>query len=124
MNVLISCETGGEAVPAQFSTQGPTAAASETTTPTKAAPLALLPGHLPKTLSRDAAADYVARRMAEQLRAPLICNRHSQDLIDVTRSLHHRWLFPPLTRAWDADNRKRLIDAIYQPYRRQLKEID
>jgi predicted N-formylglutamate amidohydrolase len=59
--------------------------------------------------------------MSQNLLAPLIINEYSMELIDVTRSLHHRSLFPPLTRSWSAADRQQLIDQIHAPYRQQIR---
>jgi predicted N-formylglutamate amidohydrolase len=59
--------------------------------------------------------------MSQRLAAPLIANEYSMGLIDVTRSLHHRALFPPPTRTWPAEDRQRLIDQIHTPYRQQIR---
>jgi predicted N-formylglutamate amidohydrolase len=60
--------------------------------------------------------------MAVQLDARLIANEYSLDLVDVTRSPRHRQLFPPAIRKWPAEDRQRLIDTIYQPYRDRVRE--
>ena len=82
----------------------------------------LRPGKLPATLSHDEPAAYVAQRLADKLQVPLVMNRHSPDLIQVTHSRHHRSLFPPQTRAWSADQRQQLIDTIYDPYRARVRQ--
>jgi len=119
MRVLISCETGGEAVPAQFVAKQPCSRQTSKTTAT--GKRVLLPGQLPAALRCDASAKYVVERMAKQLHAPLISNRYSRDLIDVTRSPSHPQLFSSLTRNWPGEDRRRLIDSIYLPYRERLR---
>ena len=80
------------------------------------------PGKLPATLSCDEPAAYVAQRLASKLQVPLLLNRYSPDLIDVTHSLHHRSLFPQQTRAWSTEQRHRLIETIYEPYRSSVRK--
>lgn len=80
------------------------------------------PGKLPATLSCDEPAAYVAQRLAGKLQVPLLLNRYSPDLINVTHSLHHRNLFPKQTRAWTAEQRQQLIDTIYEPYRTSVRQ--
>ncbi len=108
MSVLVSCEVGGENVPTQLI---PHLVHTETNQPDER----------PDRLPHDAAAMYVAHRMSQRLYAPLIANEYSLALIDVTRSLHHRQLFPPLTRQWSAKNRDHLIELIHHPYRQRIR---
>jgi hypothetical protein len=120
MSLLISCEAGGDAAPAQFIAQKHPAPKHKAKTK-NSRNKTLLPGQLPQTLPSDAPAKHVAERMASQLRAPLVANRYSLDLIDVTRSPRHRQLFPSPSRTWPAEDRQRLIDLIYQPYRERVQ---
>jgi len=80
------------------------------------------PGKLPATLSCDEPAAYVAQRLADKLQVPLLLNRYSPDLINVTHSLHHRSLFPKQTRTWSTEQRQQLIETIYAPYRASVKQ--
>ena len=113
MSVLISCEVGGDRVPSQFITPSKKPNTSKRSrNQTHHADQPLL----------DEPAIYVARRMAERIDTPLIANEFSPDLIDVTRSLHNRKLFPPATRDWPAEDRQRLIDSIYHPYRHRVRD--
>lgn len=59
--------------------------------------------------------------MADYLRAPLITNEYSRQLIDVRRSLHHRQLFSRTTRTWSNEDRQKLVDTVYRPYRKRLR---
>lgn len=106
MSVLISCEVGGNRIPAEI------------------AAMARATGDaLPKqTACGDETAKYLAERMSSRLYAPLIANEDSSQLIDVTHSLHHRQLFPKRTRGWTAENRQWLIDQIHTPYRERVRE--
>ena len=80
------------------------------------------PGKLPATLSCDEPAAYVARRLAGKLQVPLLLNRYSPDLIDVSHSLHHRSLFPKQTRVWSSEQRQQLIETVYEPYRASVRQ--
>lgn len=101
MPILISCEAGGDELPEWLSGAR----------------------KLPKTLASDSAARYVSRRMSANLSAPLIEHRCSLDLIDVTKSLKHRQLFPPAIRKWPPAQRQQLIDDLYQPYRDKVHGV-
>lgn len=105
MTVLISCEAGGERIPPQFRMRL-AARLSDAEQPIRPV---------------DRTARYLSRRMADTLRAPLISNEYARELIDVTRSLHHRQLFSGTTRNWSATDRKFLIDTIYRPYRDRVR---
>jgi predicted N-formylglutamate amidohydrolase len=149
MSLLISCEVGGNEVPEQLidpALRDLQQAKTRTHTPTLdlASPVALQhhhagaslgkrgtskrsrkklrPGKLPVTLSHDEPAAYVAQRLADKLQVPLVLNRYSPDLIDVTHSLHHRSLFPPQTRAWAAEYRQQLVETIYEPHRSSVRK--
>ncbi len=128
MSVLISCEVGGDRVPAALmaATRSSPLAATVLPAPSPSAGTSMgtkkvAPGQLPEFLPSDAAAGYVARKMSERLSAPLIANEYSRELIDVTRSLHHRQLFSSLTRSWPVADRQRLIDQIHAPYRERIQ---
>ncbi len=82
----------------------------------------MLAGKLPVTLSCDEPAAYVAQRLSSKLQVPLLSNRYSPDLIDVTHSLHHRSLFPKQTRIWSTEQRRQLIETIYEPYRASVRQ--
>lgn len=135
MNVMISCEAGGDTLPAQLvipehseskadamrldAEKSARKAKTRKTSAREKKSAGIR--RLPETLSCDSAAKYVAQRMAKQLCAPLVANPYSLDLIDVSRSLHHRQLFPLTTRSWPEVNRRQLIDLVYQPYREQVR---
>lgn len=121
MSVLISCEVGGNLVPPQLPALSRVAAATKsaqrskrTTRKTKRSPAETIDGP-------DVTALYVARRMSENLRAPLIANDNASQLIDVRRSLRNRQLFSGVTRDWPVTDRQRLIETIYLPYRARLR---
>tara|TARA_R110002049_G_scaffold309268_1_gene519585 strand:- start:116201 stop:117196 length:996 start_codon:yes stop_codon:yes gene_type:complete len=79
-------------------------------------------GNLPMRLPSDTAASEIAADLAKRLRAPLVENPYSHQLIDTTRSQKHRLLFPVGTRGWPDDLKQRLIDEVHQPYRKSLRE--
>lgn len=76
-----------------------------------------VPGQLPSRLSGDSTARYVSRRMSQLLNVPLIENRCSAELIDITRSVRHRCLFPTPIMDWPEELRQRLIEEVHAPYR-------
>ena len=98
MCLLITCETGGAKVPAWF----PMGAKLE--------PLDRL------AAAADQPARYAASSMAIQLASELIVNEYSCELIDLTRSLRSRQLFPKLMRGSPQQDRERLLDLVYRPY--------
>jgi len=108
MSLLISCEVGGRRVPSWLVDSG-----SLDSVATIGQPWELT--------TSDAAARYVARRMRDQLGAPLIENPFLHALIDVTRSLRHRRLFSSKQRGWPDAWKQRLIGEIYEPYRGSLR---
>ncbi|EMI21716.1 N-formylglutamate amidohydrolase [Rhodopirellula maiorica SM1] len=81
----------------------------------------LLPGQFPEKLPGDAAARYVARRMASLLQSPLVENKYAADLIDVTRSSRHRSVMPPAVRKWPCEERDRLVQEVHAEYRNRIR---
>ena len=63
----------------------------------------------------------MADRLASLLQMPCLKNRYRHDLIDVTRSLHHRKLFGESTGHWPKRRKQQLIDVAYQPYRDSVR---
>ena len=118
MSVLISCEGGGRRIPTQLISA---ASASDSRSVECAGPLSRS-GILGEDLSWDEVGRYVAERMSQRLHAPLITNEFSKELIDVSKSLHHRQLFPVLTRAWSSEDRETLVREIYSPYRLRIRQ--
>lgn len=113
MGVLISCEVGGTEVPAPLIVSGDGEWRDVDPANRGISKSA--------NLTCDGAARYAAERMSRGLGASLVTNDYSSDLIDVTRSLHHRELFPKLTRSLPASDRQWLIDTVYVPYREQVR---
>lgn len=109
---LISCETGGRRVPAHWSSLTAKAGESDNTHSLVFSP---------RTVTSDSSGRYAARRLAENLNAPIIENEYSLDCVDVTRSVRHRQLFGGVARELDAVQRARLLDQIYFPYRERVR---
>jgi predicted N-formylglutamate amidohydrolase len=108
---LISCETGGRRVPAYWSSvsEKQDQHDGDVVQPSR------------RMVTSDASGRYAARRLAENLGAPLIENEYSLDCVDVTRSIRHPQLFSGSARQLDAKQRARLLDQIYYPYRERLR---
>lgn len=112
--VLISCEVGGDRIPPPLKERAdsdrmkrePTREDGKLTTDTRL---------------HDDAAVYVSERMAHRLDANLVANPFANDLIDVARSPHNRYLFSPMTRKWPLELRREMIDLVYEPYRDRLR---
>ena len=98
MSLLITCELGGKETPPGYSPQS-----------------------LPVAATADEPGRYVAARMAALLGAPLIVNECSRELIDVTRSLRQGQLFSRRMRHASDEDRQRLIDQVYRPYRLRVE---
>jgi predicted N-formylglutamate amidohydrolase len=104
MSILISCETGGDRVP-----------------PRIAESLGDLESGWPAALE-DRAAAHAAGKIATRLGATLLKNEFAPHLIDVSRSLRHRQLFPPGGPKLSRDDRRWLVEQVYQPYRAEVRQ--
>lgn len=104
MSTLISCETGGGRVPPRLA---PAVAALE--------PACVL-------ARQDQAAGHAAGVIASRLGATLLKNEFAPYLIDVSRSLRHRQLFPPDGCKLSRDDRRWLIEQVHQPYRAEVRQ--
>lgn len=69
----------------------------------------------------DALGGEIADELAGMLGARLIKNEIHPDLIDVSRSLHHRQLFGSAVKNWSPEKRQRLVDLAYHPYRDRVQ---
>ncbi len=118
MCVFISCETGGSNLPPWVKSH----AVSQGGASQSDSQHERLGQLTPVEWKGDTAARFAARRMARRLDCPLVENRYSPQLIDVSRSPHHRELFPGLTRSWDELARDRLITEIHTPYRQSNRQ--
>ena len=97
---IISCEHGGNAVPADY------------------APLFL--GHealLQTHRGWDLGALVLARQLAAAVNAPLFAATTTRLLIDLNRSIGHRQLYSEATRSQPLATRRCIVAVHYQPYR-------
>lgn len=102
---VITCEHGGNRIPAQFATCFSAAAA--------ASALASHRGH-------DAGAADLARALAARAGTMPMIATISRLLVDLNRSVGHRHLFSEFTRDLPASVRAQVLDAHYFPHRRQI----
>jgi predicted N-formylglutamate amidohydrolase len=103
---VFSCEHGGNRIPARYRGlfEG------------QAALLATHRGY-------DIGALPIARSVALALRAPLAYAVVSRLVIDLNRSLGHRSIFSSQTAALPEDERKRIIERHYLPYRDAVRRL-
>jgi len=101
--VLLSCEHGGNRVPAEYRVLF--AGAEEA---------------LASHRGWDAGALSLARRLAGLLDAPLNVATVSRLVVELNRSPHHPRLFSEWTRTLDRDERRALLGRYYEPYRDEL----
>ena len=101
--ILITCEHGGRKIPAEYVGKF-------------AEHQALLETHR----GWDPGALNLARQLAKSLDAPLVFSETSRLLVDVNRSEHHRALFSLVSRALPRDERTRILDEYYRPYRAEV----
>ena len=97
---IISCEHGGNTVPADY------------------APLFL--GHealLQTHRGWDLGALVLARQLAAAVSAPLFAATTTRLLIDLNRSIGHRQLYSEVTRSLPLATRRHIVAVHYQPYR-------
>lgn len=101
--LLITCEHGGNRVPAAFAS--------------------LFRGHtslLNSHRGMDVGSLVVAQSLARLHGAPKVTSEITRLLVDLNRSLRHPRLFSEITRALPQDIRNALIEQFWQPYRRQV----
>lgn len=70
----------------------------------------------------DIGANDLALFLQKKTKAPLVSNLISRLLIEFNRSLHHRQLFSSYSKTLPPSVKKRLIDELYLPYRRDVKK--
>jgi predicted N-formylglutamate amidohydrolase len=102
--VLISCEHGGNRIPAHYK-------------PLFAGYARLLESHR----GYDMGALQLAREFAAQLGAPLFYSTTSRLLVDLNRSRRHRDLFSEATRRAPAGVRAAVLRQYYNPYRTDVE---
>jgi predicted N-formylglutamate amidohydrolase len=101
--LLLTCEHGGNRVPAAYRTAFIHAQA-------------LLQTHR----GSDLGAAQAARSLARQLQAPLLVHSVSRLVIDLNRSLHHPQVFSTFTAGLPQALRTELVERIYLPHRRAV----
>lgn len=102
--VVVTCEHGGNRIPAAYQ-------------PLFARAGALLATHR----GYDAGALHMARALASAFDAPLITSSVSRLLVDLNRSLGHRTLHSDATRHLPRAARERMLALYYLPYRQQVE---
>lgn len=102
---LITCEHGGNAIPAPF---GPLFAEHR----------ALLNSHR----GWDTGALVMAEALAAATRAPLVASTTSRLLVDLNRSIGHPQLFSPMTRAASREVKAQIVAQHYRPHRDAVED--
>ena len=103
--LVITCEHGGNRVPARYRTL-------------LADHQALLSSHA----GYDLGTLELARRFSRHFEAPLHCATVTRLLVELNRSEHHPDLFSSITRSLDAATRRELLERYYRPYRMAVRE--
>jgi predicted N-formylglutamate amidohydrolase len=102
--VLITCEHGGNRVPAEYRTLFRDYRA-------------LLDSHR----GYDAGALKLAQELAAALNAPLVASTISRLLVDLNRSITHPHVFSAAVRNASAELRERIIERYYRPHRARVE---
>ena len=71
----------------------------------------------------DPGALLLGRELAARLDAPLVSSTTTRLLVDLNRSLGHKGLFSEFTRALPADERKRIVEHYWRPYRDEVDRV-
>lgn len=103
---LITCEHGGNAIPAPYR-------------PLFREQQALLDSHW----GWDPGALVMARALADAWQAPIVASTTSRLLIDLNRSIGHPQLFSIATRAASAQTLAQIIEQHYRPYRDEVEQL-
>ena len=103
---LISCEHGGNRIPAPYRSLFDGSHA-------------LLASHR----GYDGGALLMAKELAAAFKAPLVASTVSRLLIDLNRSIGHPQLFSAATRAAPAPMREQIVAQYYVPYRREVERL-
>jgi predicted N-formylglutamate amidohydrolase len=105
VQLLITCEHGGNTVPASYRHL-------------------FRDGHdvLRTHRGYDPGALQLARRLSHALSAPLIFSTTSRLLVELNRTLGHPRLFSEFSRHLPETTRKKLVDAHYTPYRKAVTD--
>lgn len=104
--LLVTCEHGGNAVPAEYADLFAGAAD-------------VLESHR----GHDPGALLVALQLAEACAAPIIISRTTRLLVELNRSPHSPELFSEFTRDLTDEVRARIVAGHYTPYRRQVERL-
>lgn len=104
--LLLSCEHGGNRVPARY-----------------AALFRDAQGVLASHRGWDPGALDLARRLEKSLQAPLVFATVTRLLVELNRSPKHEALFSEFTRELPARERERLLARHYRPYRERLSSF-
>lgn len=105
MVLLVTCEHGGNGIPAAYRH--------------------LFRGHeasLDSHRGHDPGALSLARDIASACKAPLVASTVSRLLIELNRSPHHRALYSRYTRDLPADEKARIRRLYYEPYRLEVQQ--
>ena len=104
--VVISCEHGGNTIPAQYRRffRGATK---------------VLNSHR----GWDAGALVLARDLCAVLKCPLIASQTSRLLVDLNRSPHHRHVFSGYTRHCNSEIKQDILQHHYYPYRANVEAV-
>ena len=103
---LVTCEHGGNRVPAPYRS--------------------LFNGHaalLRTHRGYDPGALIMAKELARALHAPLVTSTVSRLLVDLNRSIGHPQLFSTATRGAPASLREKIVAQHYLPYRAQVEQL-
>jgi len=103
---LVTCEHGGNRIPAEFRS--------------------LFRGHAPLLQTHrgyDPGALVMAKELARTLHAPLVTSTVSRLLIDLNRSIGHPQLFSAATRGVPSTLRNTIVAQHYLPYRAQVERV-
>ena len=103
---LITCEHGGNRIPAPYRQlfRGQRA-------------------QLDSHRGYDAGALVMAKALASAYRAPLVASTISRLLIDLNRSIGHPQLFSATTRAAPAETRAQIVERHYRPHREEAERL-
>lgn len=103
--VIITCEHGGNTIPAAYSSY-----------------FAKYASFLQSHRGWDPGALSVAKLMAVRMQAPLHYSEVSRLLIELNRSLHHLYLFSFITRGLSIKEKHQIVATYYTPYRQAVEE--
>jgi predicted N-formylglutamate amidohydrolase len=103
--LILSCEHGGNRVPASFADLFDSKAAA-----------AALAGHR----GQDIGALALAEALASRLGVTLFAYSYTRLLIDLNRSIGHASLYSEFSRDLDASARQRLLSQYYEPHRTRV----